>query len=626
MYKIALINMPFANLNFPSIALTQLKAVLEKEHAGKVSTDIFYLNHDFVDLLGLDGYREIAGSINSLNSGIGEWIFRPSAFPELPDNSEAYFHRYFPRRTEEGERLKQLITKVQREVDPFIEGLVSKYGLDGYDLVGFTSMFMQNLASFAMARHVKKKNPDVLVVMGGANCESPMGQELVKNVAALDYVFSGPALKSFPLFVRHRLNGEPEKCLEIAGIFGKENALAVQGRATIGEELAIDELVTLDYDPFMRLVEERYRDRRMQVTLPFETSRGCWWGERAHCTFCGLNGLTMNYRAMNPDGAVNLISSLFRYSSQAVRLESVDNILPKSYMEAVFPRLKTPESMYIFYEVKADLTEQDMEVLSNARVKVVQPGIEALATSTLKLMKKGTTSFNNIKFLINCLIYDIYPVWNLLVGFPGEGAEVYRAYLRDIPKLVHLPPPTGVYPVRFDRYSPYFNQAKEYGLNLRPLPFYELTYPFEGSSLGNLAYYFGDQNYDSEYFRTVVEHITQLQQAVEAWKQKWNGTPPPMLYSEARAGGGRIIRDTRAGAEEIHEPGETAWQILDALSRRKSISELASGLGHVGETELKNEVQSLKEKGLVFEEHELYMSLVLSQKTRDGLFSSVKGH
>jgi ribosomal peptide maturation radical SAM protein 1 len=461
--------------------------------------------------------------------------------------------------------------------------------------------------------------------MGGANCESPMGQELVKNVPALDYVFSGPALKSFPLFVRHRLNGEPERCQEIAGVFCKENASAVQGRAAIGEELGIDELLTLDYDPFVKLVEERYRGRQMQVTLPFETSRGCWWGERAHCTFCGLNGLTMNYRAMNPDGAVNLISSLFRYSSQAVRLESVDNILPKSYMEAVFPRLRTPESMYIFYEVKADLTERDMEVMSAARVKVVQPGIESLATSTLKLMKKGTTSFNNIRFLMNCLIYDICPVWNLLVGFPGEGAEVYQAYLRDIPKLVHLPPPTGVYPVRFDRYSPYFNQAKEYGLDLRPLPFYELTYPFEGASLGNLAYYFGDQNYDSEYFRTVVEHITQLQQAVESWKQKWAAAEPPMLYAESLGGGERIIRDTRAGAEESYGLSETAWQVLDALSKRKSISELAAGLGHAGEPELRGELRTLREKGLVFEEHELYLSLVLPQKNREGLFSSVKG-
>lgn len=612
MYQIALVNMPFANLNFPSIALTQLKSILDKEDAEKQRTDIFYLNHDFVDLLGLDGYREIAGSINSLNSGIGEWIFRAAAFPELPDNSAVYFQRYFPRRTDDAQRLQQLITKVQQQVGPFISDLVDRYRLDQYDLVGFTSMFAQNLASFATARQIKRKNQNVTVVMGGANCEAPMGQELVKNVPVIDYVFSGPALKSFPAFVQHCINGEREKCQNIPGVFGKDNALSTEGRAAIGEELGIDETVPLDYDSFMKLIEERYPGRNIEVTLPFETSRGCWWGERAHCTFCGLNGLTMNYRAMNPDNAVNLISSLFQYS-KAVRLESVDNILPKSYMKSVFPRLQTPEAMYIFYEVKADLSEKDMEVLSNARVKVVQPGIESLATSTLKLMKKGTTSFNNIAFLKNCLTYDIYPMWNLLVGFPGEGAEVYQAYLRDIPKLVHLPPPTGVYPVRFDRYSPYFKQAKEYGLDLRPLPFYELTYPFQNASLDNMAYYFGDQNYDSEYFRTVVEYIVPLQQAVEAWKQRWNLGPPPFLYIQGQDGE-RSVYDSRAGKEESYEIGDSADRLLKALSRRKAPAELAAGMNHIDEAELTRELEFLKAKGLIFEENDIYMSLVLPQR------------
>ena len=32
-------------------------------------------------------------------------------------------------------------------------------------------------------------------------------------------------------------------------------------------------------------------------TLALETSRGCWWGQKHHCTFCGLNGEDMQYRS-----------------------------------------------------------------------------------------------------------------------------------------------------------------------------------------------------------------------------------------------------------------------------------------------------------------------------------------
>ena len=114
---------------------------------------------------------------------------------------------------------------------------------------------------------------------------------------------------------------------------------------------------------------------------------------------------------------------------------------------------------------------------SKTGFKIIQPGIESLATSTLKLMKKGTTAFRNVCLLKFCAIYDIEPSWNLLIGFPGEGEDVYRKYLDDLPLLVHLPPPTDVYPVRFDRYSPYFMKSNEYGLDLRPLDYYSLIYP-----------------------------------------------------------------------------------------------------------------------------------------------------
>ena len=47
MYEIALVNMPLANLSMPSLALTQLKAVVDKKHGDRVRTGVHYLNHDF---------------------------------------------------------------------------------------------------------------------------------------------------------------------------------------------------------------------------------------------------------------------------------------------------------------------------------------------------------------------------------------------------------------------------------------------------------------------------------------------------------------------------------------------------------------------------------------------------
>jgi ribosomal peptide maturation radical SAM protein 1 len=296
-----------------------------------------------------------------------------------------------------------------------LDGLIDKYKLDEANVVGMTSMFSQHVASLAMARRLKERNPNVITVMGGANCESPMGQEIAKNVDYVDFIFSGPALKSFTAFVGHCLEGDTEPCHSIKGVISRKNcapprlSLATLGQTPapkgneIGEELDINAGVRLDYGPFLDAVEREFPNREVEPILLFETSRGCWWGERAHCTFCGLNGVTMSYRAMSPDKAIEQFESMFAYADRVSRINCVDNILAKNYMKDVFPKLNTPANVKLFYEVKADLSEEEMEILAEARVKTVQPGVESLATSTLKLMKKGISSFSNIFFLKNCV-------------------------------------------------------------------------------------------------------------------------------------------------------------------------------------------------------------------------------
>ena len=226
-------------------------------------------------------------------------------------------------------------------------------------------------------------------------------------------------------------------------------------------------------------------------------------------------------------------------------------------------------------------------------------------------MRKGTTSFQNVAFLKNCVRYGVRPSWNLLIGFPGEGEEIYRKYLADMPSMVHLPPPSGAFPVRFDRYSPYYTRAAEYGLNLEPYDFYSAIYPFGEESLKNMAYYFEDRNYRADYLNQMVPWQRGLGDGVTRWTGRYRGTDgglPAQLYLE-----GRVVVDTRTGERVEHEPGELALRILE--DTRANGFRAADVARHIDSEEaaVVAEMQRLLAIGLLFEEGDRYCSLVLDE-------------
>jgi ribosomal peptide maturation radical SAM protein 1 len=609
MIRVKLVNMPFSDVEIPSLALTQLQAAMARRCGGRAQVEICYASHDVCRYLGLELYRRICAEASF--SGLGDWLFRDLAFPGLPDNAAEYRARYYPSR-QLGEVFEEAFC-ARAGLDRLLDEIVARYGLEKADLVGFTSMFAQNVPCFALARRLKEAKPGQLIAIGGANCESPMGEEIALNVPVVDYVFSGPALITFPALVTGLLDGDPGPAVAAPGVFTRDKVASGRAAAqpALGQELPIDEEVPLDYGHFPAAFDRAFAGWPVAPILLFETSRGCWWGERAHCTFCGLNGGTMSYRAMRPERATALIRSLFTYYPRVRQLSCVDNIMPRDYPRTVFAGLAPPPGLSIFYEVKADVLEEDLALLSAAGVDSVQPGIEALATSTLTLMRKGTTASKNVEFLMHCLTHDVQPAWNLLIGFPGEGEEVFERYLADIPRLVHLPPPAGVFPVRFDRFSPYFTKAESYGLKLAPIDFYGKVYPFPPASLANLAYYFADKNLTAPYFLAVARWIERLRRAVAAWAEPWAHGEGAVLCFERP--GGTTIRDTRSGAEVVHDVGRVGRRILGALVRPATLAELAALVADeplLERGDLEAEVGRLAERWLIFEDRQKLVSLV----------------
>lgn len=613
--KVVLVNMPFADWHRPSFALSQLAALTRREFPGQVEVDVRYLNQDFATHLGAAAYEELAVNINHLMTGVGDWVFRQIAFPGQPDNTDTYFRRYYlgPAWRD----FRREILSVRDGLAAFCHELVERYDLASADVLGFTSMFNQNVPSIALARLVKERNPDVITVFGGANCETPMGDVLARNVDVIDFVFSGPALHSFPDFIGCLTRGERDEVHRIKGIRSRRNVIGADIRAAIGAERDIDDFFEPDYLSFVDSLKARpdltaaAQSGRTEPILYFETSRGCWWGERSHCTFCGLNGLDMGYRHMAPEVALRQFRWLFSFAPWCTSFHCTDNIMPKNYTKKVFPHLDQPDGATIFYEVKLPLSTRDMRVMSDAGVVMIQPGIEALATDTLRLMNKGTTAFHNIQFLKNCNRFGMSAIWNLLIGFPREEEAVYRKYAEDIPLLTHLPPPSGAFMVRFDRFSPYFNQSKEYNLDLTPMDFYSLTYPFPDRDLRQLAYFFQDMNI-SAYMENAIAWIGRLNEEIDEWKRRWEagGDERARLCLDRDEAGEWSIYDSRFGAPRRIEADEVTRAVLQRLSSPARPEELAADLGLAPEA-VSRRLRTLREDRMLFEEKGSILSLVL---------------
>ncbi len=615
MYDIALVNMPFATVTMPSIALTQLKARVQAECGGRAHCQVFYLNQDLARHLGVEVYTKVSDSVQAVTAGLGDWFFRGVAYPDLPDNRPEYFRRHFSEYADEIMEFEKTIENKREHLTSYLEALIDRYRLDQFDFVGMTSMFSQNVACISLARLLKSRRSDIVIAMGGANCESPMGEVLAKNVPWLDFVFSGPSLKTFPQLVANLMDGEEAACHQIMGVLSQRKLIQSDGqpRVELGSDLDIDVDIPLDYDDFLAAVGEQFPVPEFKIEIPFETSRGCWWGERSHCTFCGLNGATMRYRSMKPEKAVAMLQGLFqRYYPRATRFQSVDNILPREYLQEVLPRLSTPDGATIFYEVKADLKDHEMAVMADAGVTVIQPGIEALATSTLKLMGKGVTSFQNLRFLSSCLTYGIEPHWNLLVGFPGEEPDVYEKYHRDLPTLVHLPPPSGAFPIRFDRFSPYHRNPESFGIDLTASDFYGMIYPFEAEEIEALAYFFADRTRDAEYIAHTARWLRRLRRQVEYWKERWEGLDgglKPRLYL-LKEGDGGTVYDSRTGLEAEYSVSQLGVRLLEALDRHAKVERLAAAFSDVDPGQVVAEIERFAELALLFEERGMIQRLV----------------
>ena len=516
--------MPFAGFRQPSLALGLLKAAVAPL---EVETKVIDATLDFAAMISPRIYeiisawpavdlladRVFASGLSSPPQRSFEEYERRILSAEAPEHAVFYFGKALF-----DERLRHDIHLAEELVAALLDGLLDEIVKAEPTVVGFTSMSGQHTASLALAACVKSVLPDALVVFGGANCRGEMGAQLLRSFPFVDAVATGEGERVLPELIRRRLAGDPLDCLPGLCVAPKSGDEPLEESKETWPVFAdLDRLPWPDYgDYFSRLAVSPLRGGFVP-RVPFEASRGCWWGETSRCSFCGQASENLSYRAKSIDRALQELDELVR-RHPFCPVFVTDEIVPPDYLANFFPRLRAqiPDVEIVYLQARPTLTREQMLALTSAGVRRLEVGIESLSTPVLRLIGKGTTALRCVQFLKWAHETGIDAVWNLLWGFPREEPREYERMAELVPLLTHLQPPHAVGAFRLDRFSPMFEEATRYGLRrLRPYPAYGYVYDLPPESLVELAYSFC---FDYATPQSVEEYTRPVAVAIHEWK------------------------------------------------------------------------------------------------------------
>jgi ribosomal peptide maturation radical SAM protein 1 len=549
--NVLLVASPFTSFTIPSLGLHLLQASCQ---GAGIKAKVLYSNLLYSNLIGMKLHKAISEDIYLL---LKERLFAVAAFgidsvtigrmmhkfsdPKwLPDHFwKVKQHFSDPQVTEPVANIKEWLCSVDLKyleslTNSWLHALAREIAAIGFRIVGCSTTMGGLLPVVALLNHVKKADPGVITIIGGALCEAEMAEGILSLNTGIDYIFSGEGEVTLPALVKQIMEGH------------------LPGEKIIyGQEITdLDTIPLPDYREYV-VQREKYHPTRAAekkaFKLPFETSRGCWYGK---CTFCGIKGKKGLFRSKSADRVIQGLKALVERHGMNVVIMA-DLLMPSQYFDTLLPRLPNEiDSIRIHYPMKVNLTLDQVISLRNAGIIKLQPGIESLSPSLLKRMRKPQTVRDNIALLRYSRSAGINLVWFLLFGFPGDQINEYEEMLHLLPLIRHLQPPIDTYPLILCRYNRYQTSPGEFGIsNLQPAGVFKDTFPSH-ADLDKIAYCF-TADFPSQSLKNPAIIIA-LRREVQAWRRAWAPyeTIPldillPTLHVSRKTSDRYVLEDTR---------------------------------------------------------------------------------
>ncbi len=578
-FDFGMVNMPFADCTMPSL---QCGTIHSTAAAAGFDVKSYYFN---VELLIFLETRIDPDAIRDLHEF---FLLRPDAVTPAPERcfDSALYEQsggtpetavYVP----SADRRQSIVDFVRASIPEFLEHCFELLVADRPRVVGFTCTF-QRVPQLLLAKLLKARRPDTIIVFGGSQMEGKMGQAFCQTFPVVDVVVRGEGEEVIAELLTDLCSSgtpTPQPGL-VFRTTPQSPVLEVCDEATPKHSI-VRELDPPNYDDyFERIRGTQIADER--VVLPVETSRGCWWFKHK-CKFCGRSEDNLTFRLKTLDQA----TAEFIYLAERHGVSEFFCVDP-CVAEKLIARLgeETAARGHQFHtwcQGRVGLDEAIVRRLEGF-VQTMFLGIESLSTPVLTLMRKGQTAIDCIRVLRYGAESGIRFTWNFLFGFPFEKEEHYQRVIGFAPALRHLSPPMGLNPLQIDRASVYFDQPDEHGVELLgPVPgvIGDLARSLGGSDqlVADLA-----ETFRADFPRIDSAVITELHNVLEDWRRHYHENKH-RLWCEIRSPSLVVLFDYRRGRTDAYElneftaavylacsAGATAMDIVRMLDERMSVS------------------------------------------------------
>lgn len=589
-FRVALLSMPWAIFNRPSIQLGSLKAYLEKDIRIQVDTIHPYL--EVAKTLSTDTYRLIAG-----DSWAGEALYAPLLFPEKQPQAKQLFDK---RMIEYGKKRFDYNT-LQKKLQDGLDTTIAQID-DCYDLVGFTICFNQLFSSLIAAKALKRKNRNCPIVIGGSSCVGEIGRSILRHFSQIDYVIDGEGETAL-----HTL------CLALAGHSNKWSKQIMghrgQKECHINSDSKIVDLNLLpspDYTDYFQQMNKLHSHQPFIPTLVVEFSRGCWWNK---CSFCNLNLQWCNYRSKRSEICAKQVEALAE-KHKSLTFTFTDNSLPIKEADLFFQAMAEKKKDYRFFaEIRTITDPKRIQLYAHGGLTTAQVGIEALSSRLLTQLNKGTSTIENIGVMRHCLESHIRLEGNLIIEFPGSKKEDIEETMAALDFVL---PYTPLLSASFflGHGSPVYSDPKKYNITaITQHPNNRKLFPQK--LLGEMKMltcdYRGDRLRQRRLWKPVVAKI-------KLWHtfhlKRRRADIPALGYRDG--GSFLIIRQERSAGHPLqHRLTGMSRDIYLYCTTIRSLTEIGKTFPHIKTTTLTTFLDDLVQKHLVFCEQNKYLSLAV---------------